>query len=311
MQSAGAAGRLALYVCFNRPLADAMKRVAPDPSQVVTFHELARLSMEQAGQRVDFSRGDAFQTLARGFNAISARLAGTFDTLVIDEGQDFEQEWATSVIGLAKPDARVLWLEDPEQTLYERPRVELPGWARLLSPVNYRTPQLLVEFMNWLALTDTPVESGSAIRGFDPIWIDVPDEDGEAMITSTADAVRRLVDQGFATRNIVVLSYRGQASSALVGKAGRDRLAGHRVKRQLGYDERGDALWSEGELLVDTIFRFKGQAADAVVLTEVDFDRMDLRERRRLFVGISRARLHLALVSTRRAAAVLRERLDP
>ncbi|NBP40993.1 MAG: DUF2075 domain-containing protein, partial [Betaproteobacteria bacterium] len=40
LRDAAAAGS-ALYVCFNRPLADAMKSISPSEVHVVTFHELA------------------------------------------------------------------------------------------------------------------------------------------------------------------------------------------------------------------------------------------------------------------------------
>jgi hypothetical protein len=61
-------------------------------------------------------------------------------------------------------------------------------------------------------------------------------------------------------------------------------------------------------MLVDTLFRFKGQAADAVVVTEIDFERFDENARRRLFVALTRARLQAVLVSSERAkAAILRD----
>ncbi len=49
----------------------------------------------------------------------------------------------------------MLWREDLEQSLYDRTPVTLSGWVTLASPVNYRSPQLLVEFINWLELTTT------------------------------------------------------------------------------------------------------------------------------------------------------------
>ena len=62
-------------------------------------------------------------------------------------------------------------------------------------------------------------------------------------------------------------------------------------------------------LRVDSVFRFKGQAADAVVITEVDFAELGPRERRRLFVALTRARLQAVLVTSDRAAAAMRGRL--
>jgi hypothetical protein len=66
---------------------------------------------------------------------------------------------------------------------------------------------------------------------------------------------------------------------------------------------------TEDDLLVDALFGFKGQAADAVVITEVDFAEMGLRERSRLLVALSRARLQMALVTSERAGEVMLERL--
>ncbi len=299
----------ALYVCFNRPLADAMKRVAPNPASVVTFHELARLALEQAGKpAVDLSHPQAFVMLAQAFIEISPLLADTFDTLVIDEGQDFEQAWAQSLIRMARSDARLLWLEDPEQSLYDRPPVVLSGWVGMTSPVNYRSPQLLVEFINWLGLTDDPVEAGSAVLGFDPKWYLYADSDSP--LEATEQALSDLKADGFAPSNIAVLSFHGLGSSKLAGSSGPDQLGGSKVRRQSGYDSDGIAVWTDGDLLVDSVFRFKGQAADAVVVTEVDFEQFTPRERRRLFVALTRARLQVALVTTERAAGVLRARLD-
>lgn len=305
----------ALYVCYNRPLADAMKHAAPDPSMVVTFHELAKFLVEQTGRVVDFGppsgRGAVYATLARDFIELSRHLAGTLDTLVIDEGQDFQPDWSESLLVLAKPNGRVLWLEDPEQSLYGRQAPDLSGWATLRSPVNYRSPRLLVEFINWLALIDEPIEAGSAIRGFDPIWRVVPDGDTEAMIDTTAVEVKKLVEQGYSASNIAVLSYHGVGSSVLVKESGPEELAGIRLRRQSQekFNPDGTAVWTHGELLVDSLFRFKGQAADAVVITEVDFEELDLNARRRLFVALTRARLQVVLVTTEGAAALMQERL--
>ena len=60
-----------------------------------------------------------------------------------------------------------------------------------------------------------------------------------------------------------------------------------------------------------TVFRFKGQAADAVIITEIDFEQFGNRERRRLFVALSRARLQAVLITTARAAEILQGRLNP
>jgi superfamily I DNA and RNA helicase len=285
-----------------------MKQIAPDPGSVMTFHELANRATEHADRpAVDFSQPSAYDQLAQRFIELSPRFEDTLHTLIIDEGQDFEQAWAESLMRMTRKDARLLWLEDPEQALYERPAIDLPGWVRLSSPVNYRSPQHLVVFINCLGLTDEPVEAGSAVAGFAPHWIVY--EDSASPVAATEQAVAQLREQGFDASNIAVLSLRGRESSQIAGQAGPQQLAGIAVRRAVGFDADGNALWTEGELLVDTVFRFKGQAADAVVITEIDFEAFTVRERRRLFVALTRARLQVVLVTSDRAARILEDRL--
>jgi superfamily I DNA and RNA helicase len=57
------------------------------------------------------------------------------------------------------------------------------------------------------------------------------------------------------------------------------------------------------------VYRFKGQAADAVVITEIDFEAFTVRERRRLFVALTRVRLQVVLVTSDRAAKILENRV--
>ena len=71
---------------------------------------------------------------------------------------------------MASPSTRVFILEDPAQKLYNRAALQLPDWAVLESPVNYRSPRAVVAFINALALTDTPIEWGGAVLGEEP-WV--------------------------------------------------------------------------------------------------------------------------------------------
>ena len=64
-------------------------------------------------------------------------------------------------------------------------------------------------------------------------------------------------------------------------------------------------MWTSGPLLADTVYRFKGQSAPAVVVTECDFEQWDNKVWRLLFVGLTRARVHLEWVVSERAGEVL------
>ncbi|HWS13084.1 MAG TPA: ATP-binding domain-containing protein, partial [Rhodocyclaceae bacterium] len=54
-----------------------------------------------------------------------------------------------------------------------------------------------------------------------------------------------------------------------------------------------------------SVYRFKGQAAPCVILTEIDFEALDDLGRRKLFVGATRAGVRLTLVASERAAPFL------
>jgi len=52
----------------------------------------------------------------------------------------------------------------------------------------------------------------------------------------------------------------------------------------------------EGSILLETVYRFKGQAADAVVLVGDLSDLENENQRNRMFVGMTRGRLGVSMV---------------
>lgn len=62
------------------------------------------------------------------------------------------------------------------------------------------------------------------------------------------------------------------------------------------YDQHQRPIFTEGDLLLETLRRFKGQSASAIVLTEIDEETWTDLHHRMLFVGMTRATLHLEIV---------------
>jgi superfamily I DNA and RNA helicase len=107
---------------------------------------------------------------------------------------------------------------------------------------------------------------------------------------------------------VVIVSFRGREHSVLLNEA---QLGPNRLRRFTGsYDLLGQPIFSEGEVLVESVYRFKGQAAPAVILAEVDFAALDEAAVRKLFVGATRAMMKLVLVVSGRAAGLLAERIE-
>lgn len=305
-QATLAAGRRPLYLSFNRPLADHFASIAPAGGMVATFHQLCDRRLRHAGHQPDFSGPKAFDNLF--VQAAQLPLAGDFqfDTLIVDEGQDFSQSWLEFILSHARADARLLWLEDPMQNLYSRPGVSLPGWVTLHAQRNYRSPRPIVHLLQAIVPPDIQLEAASPLA-FDEIDF-IPYSDGADLQRAAKEAVRNCYAAGFKKHDLVLLSYHGRDRSKLLGL---DHLGSHQFKRYTGaYDLLGQPLYSDGDILLESIYRFKGQSAPAVILAEVDFASLDDAAVRKLFVGATRAMARLVVVIQEDAYRQLRLKLE-
>jgi hypothetical protein len=306
LRDADAAGRRALYVCFNRPLADHMAQIAPGSTLALSYHQLCDRVLRSMGETPDFARRDAFARLERRFAECMPGPEWRFDEIVVDEGQDFEPAWVTPLLRLLRDDGRAWWLEDPMQNLYGRAPVELPGWAVLRAETNYRSPQDVTALVNRLGDTAGRIASGSPIAASD--WEVLTYTDSATLLDATKKAITRCVGLGFKREMIATVTFRGRDSSALYPF---DALGPHTLRKFTGeYDLFGGPRHTDGDVVLETVFRFKGRSAPAVVFTEIDFETFDEAAMRRLFVGATRASMKLVLVMSERAARQLIERMD-
>jgi len=301
LQDAAAQGRRALYVCFNRPLADHLSRLAPESAEVASFHQLCDRRLRAAGEAIDYRQPNAFEQMEERFGTLAAPPAEQFDELVIDEGQDFQPAWKDALLRWLRPAGRVWWLEDPMQRLYDRAAVELPGFVTLRAETNYRSPRDVLGYLNRLLGPERPIEAASPIAGGEVEFLTYTD--ATSLVAATKRAVTRALQSGFRLADTVLVTFSGRERSLLRGF---DQIGPHRLRSWQGrYDLFGRPEFSEGDLLIETVYRFKGQAAPCVILTEVDFDAFDDLARRKLFVGFTRASMKLLVVLSERAAQAL------
>ena len=305
MKDAVARGQRPLYVCFNRPLADHIARVAPPEAKVANYHQLCDWVARDAGREPDFQSNRAFNELEAMFADTPIGPRWQFDVLIVDEGQDFQQPWVAALERLLRPGAAWWWLEDPLQNLYMREPVALPGWTTLHETTNYRSPRDILDYLRDVVGASVPVAaalaSGSPFDGSD-ISLSVYDEANaaEGSIDATKRAITQALSLGFRKQDIVVLSFRGREGSAMTML---DQLGPHRLRSFTGkYDLFGNPAYREGDVLFESIYRFKGQSAPCVICTEVDFITFDERHARKLFVGATRATMKLIVVASQRAA---------
>lgn len=298
-----------LYVCFNRPLADHIQAAAPAGAQVFSYHQWCQHRIRATGEKIDFSRDGVFDWLTERSVQLPVRDSEVTDCLIIDEGQDFSAQWRDDLLRLVgepgsddQKSHQIWWLEDPMQNLYARTPAAPDDWPMLTAMVNYRSPRTVVHYLNEHLMPESPVEGAGPIQGREIQFLSFSDQAG--LESQTKHAITLALRVGFRREDIALLTMVGIARSTLLRQRG---LGPHRFKAFRGkYDLFGNPEYTEGDVLIDTVYRFKGQSAPCVILTECDFEELDDLTRRKLFVGMTRASMHLLVVCSERSLDALK-----
>ena len=290
----------ALYVCYNRPLADHIQTLAPSHTEVATFHQHCDDYAKQHGHTPDFSNAKVYDELAQIYMADAEKLSPRFDLLVIDESQDFNPEWVDALYQELKDDGRLYVMGDENQQLYDREPFDLAGAVRIECNENFRTPKNVVHAINKLNLIDQTIEACSDHAGEAPNFFTYGDQPG-AHTLALNECLQNLWSQGIDPSQVVLVTYRGLDKSKVMNL---DYAGGKKIKRPMR-DADGNSTWTDGELRVETVNRFKGQSAPVVVFCEIDFEEMNVVNARKLFVGMTRGQLKVELVLSERVAQLL------
>ncbi|MDF1822277.1 MAG: ATP-binding domain-containing protein [Alcanivoracaceae bacterium] len=295
-------GKRVIYLCYNRPLADGVARALKAPGQAMTIDRLTELYPVDGP--FDPSEGQmAFESRRALIRSNSPHEDWQFDLVVVDEGQDFSGSQCTLAEHLLAADGRFVWLDDPRQKLYRHEDSCVPDCTVSLTLAeNFRTANNIVRYMNAMLALEPPDIPSAPVDG------EVPDfrvaDTHDAVHDAVVARVGELLEAGYRLDDIAVLSYHGYTSSWLLQ---REHIGVWPTIRFTGaYTENGEQRYSEGQLRVESIHRFKGLQAEAVILVEVDFEELNDEARRRLYVGMTRARQSLTVIMNDKADQALR-----
>jgi UvrD-like helicase C-terminal domain len=288
--------RLPLLVCYNRPLAEKLRGVARKGGRVDTFLGLCTKFLTERGHRLDFGevKRDAlfWQRLTELVIGEAVPDEWKFDTLIVDEGQDFEPEWAEILKLFLRDGHETLWLEDRDQNLRNQRPVILDGFVGYRARRNYRSPESIARFIQ--RALPFKFECASDLPG---LGVGVtPYTRSMDQTTTVGKIVNGLLEQGFTHDDIVILTPLGLAHSVF---GNREKIGGYPLRRFTGeYDLLGNQIVTPGTLLFESVGRFKGQQAPAVILVDIDPtpDKLQ-RTQRLLFAGMTRATVRLELVT--------------
>ena len=283
-----AEGRRTLVTCFNEPLARVLGRacrarpvdrstplraIRTDGCVVANLHVLAESVTSSLGRTPpgSLAPNDRYAAML-GVLADAARAGelGRFDSIVIDEGQDFTPSMLDALEALAAGDARIAFFHDPNQAIYQRSDaadLERRFGRPLVLRENLRNSVSITGFLKSLDPTRlAEIEAPPSVREGQPVVVaEFATDDTAAQRDAVGRIVKHLVDsEGVRNEDIVILSpFR------------RDRgcLAGVEYIRGIPLVALGDSFGRDASdppcIRWETLHRFKGLEAPAVILHDV------------------------------------------
>ena len=276
-------GERVLVTCFNEPLAEQMESYLPT-DELLTIGPFLKVAIELCGLATDDLSGlspaetknywdiDIVGHLHREWPNIEER----FDTIIVDEAQDFSPAWIAQLESLLDPEGprRIMLVGDAGQNIFERgfqsPRAD-DGWTVCELVNNSRNSIQIAQILRRVLLG-----APAPMLGPESLGVEFVDATGESVV----EAVRSLVTIG--TPN--GLQMVGTAAVIASNQELRDRL-----RRELGFgtwEERGD------KIVCESVRRLKGTEFDTVILAD---DRGEF-DQQKLYVAVSRAISQLIVV---------------
>jgi len=267
------AARTVLFLSFTDALGLELARHIDLPG--VTVSPVGRFALERLRQN-GYDEPERYEPeFWDGLTRLAARSGGLwdgcgFDTIIVDEGQDFgENEWAIVEQCAGPAGLRRIWIfADDKQAFWEDRRIPLALEQQSLKyvlPKPYRCPAAVQALVNSYAeggWGSGPDRLEAAARGL---------ADGTLKIVATGDAdqeihaavgneIRAAKKQGFAESDIAVVSLRGLMYPGNIVHAG-----------SLGRCEFAKAtdLEHRDRVICDTFLRYKGLERPVVIVADV------------------------------------------
>ena len=282
-----------LFTCFNRPLADHLRRSAGDTDRltIANFHQFCWQMGHDAGVPLpEPGAGELppgfFDTILPDalLTALDSLPARRFDAIVVDEGQDFlESWWAPLQLCLADPGGGILYVfHDNNQQVYRRVASFPEHMSEIVLHDNLRNTRRI-------HAATAKFYQGEPLHARGPEGREVEyvcAETAASVVHEVSRILHRLVRQeGVPASDVAVLC--GSSTNGPLKRG--DRIG--------SFWTTTDQVAEPQKVLLDSIRRFKGLERPVVILAGIDHLPPD-EENALLYVGLSRARVHLAVVAS-------------
>lgn len=279
-----------LLTCYNFALAEYLAKIAPEGVTVMHFHGLCRELVKDAGFMIRPVKNEKELyniVLPKMLIEAVSKTGPMFDAIIVDEGQDFEEDWWLSLVNLLHDqDQGILFVfYDDNQNLYRGSNNITMVVEEAPYPLidNCRNTQKIHQLVSAFH------QEGSQLRCPGPLGRPATIHsytDSKDMQRQIGALLHHLIkDDGIAVDDIAILTPRAQERSAL--KAG--SILGN---FSLTTADNAPGMY---QVKVSSIHSFKGLERQVIILAELD-NAMGYSPDEVLYVGCSRARTQLILL---------------
>ena len=304
-----AEGSSVMLTCYNRELGLWLKARAKEIGGSVRaghLHSILRDAILASPLKDEFVDGQFDETFYQlGALAVAAG-PDRFDTILVDEAQDFPASELVEVIQALGSDAehgprRILFADYSHQALYHAPA---DARALLKTKLHWANFSLRRNCRNTRRVTtETELLTGSfECRPHEAQPAGVPVDriffvDARSQLRAVDRALQQLRTEGFKAEDIVILGSRRRDKSCL---AAVDACGGFRIIDR-------EARTAPTQVVYSTIHAFKGLESPAVVLIDADPEPTQASDAL-LYVGMTRPRSRLIMVLSEASRPELQRR---
>ena len=218
-----------IYVCYNNSLAKKTRSLLGDytfekvNNEIRTFHDLCVTFLGVDPDEDGFNWNSLIRNMQEYIKTSKTPPAKwQFDSIIVDEGQDFETEWFEILKFFLKDKNKgeILWLEDSQQNLRGLEEVKLDkNFARWTCKYNFRTPQIIASYIKKNPKYDFEPKSNFLGKGVEEHYYSNQSEQRDLVLLLIESSLK----EGFLEENITILtcySYKSEKSlfSFLGGK---------------------------------------------------------------------------------------------
>lgn len=284
-RTTGTKQRVAM-VCYSYGLAHHLRREllkgprSNRPAFVGTFEDLARgWGIEITGSRDDSAYWEEHLPALMAERAPALTDVQRFDAIVIDEAQDFADEWWTPLVRSLRDEETggIFAYSDERQRVFAR--FGRPPIALVPLVLDHNLRNTVQIARTFVSLAPTSM----VLRGGDGPAVELVATSSADALSAADDQVERLLEEGWEPGDVALLTMGAR----------------HPVQKErqetLGFSAYWEEFWSNEDVFYGHVLGFKGMERRAVVLC-VNETSNHARSSERLYVGMSRATDRLIVV---------------